>query len=169
MLFIYSGFGNHGCMFWSQMIRTEFPWNEAKSQKIDITYINHTIHVWYVYLHLVYFYGKCREIYTSPMYKQITSAEISVPYKTSGRPETSDDGPPVPNSRFAPSCSKEERREVERILVSCMHNKEATEMDWWMGRMDGWMDVCLFSFFVGGDGTVLYTIRGVCCFFFLGG
>lgn len=27
-------------------------------------------------------------------------------------------------ARFAPSCSKEDRREVERILVSCMHNKE---------------------------------------------
>ena len=23
----------------------------------------HTIHVWYIYLHLVDFYGKCREIY----------------------------------------------------------------------------------------------------------
>ena len=26
-------------------------------------YISHTIHVWYIYLHLVDFYGKCREIY----------------------------------------------------------------------------------------------------------
>eukprot|EP00435_Cladocopium_sp_Y103_P016403 s1717_g4.t1 len=28
-------------------------------------------------------------------------------------------------ARFAPSCSKEDRREVERLLVSCMHNQEA--------------------------------------------
>ena len=26
-------------------------------------YITHTIHVWYIYLHLVDFYGKCRQIY----------------------------------------------------------------------------------------------------------
>ena len=71
------------------------------------------------------------------MGKQITSAEISVPYKTSGRPlkrllRSS--------GRFAPSCSKEERREVERILVSCMHNKEATT-DGLMDGQDGWMCV----------------------------
>ena len=29
------------------------------------------------------------------------------------------------SARFAPSCSKEDRREVERLLVSCMHNQEA--------------------------------------------
>lgn len=32
-------------------------------------------------------------------------------------------------ARFAPSCSKEERREVERILVSCMHNTEVVPTD----------------------------------------
>ncbi len=26
-------------------------------------WISHTIHVWYIYLHLVDFYGKCRQIY----------------------------------------------------------------------------------------------------------
>ena len=49
--------------------------------------------------------------------------------------------------RFAPSCSKEDRREVERILVSCMHDKEATETD----VLVGWLDGSMFVFFwVGG-------------------
>ena len=122
------------------------------NQKIDMTFITHTIHVWYVYLHFVVFYGKCREIYTSPMYKQITSAEISVPYKTQVEGLKCRTTALRSSGRFAPSCSKEERREVERILVSCMHNKEATEMDWWMDGQDGCVFVCLFSFFLGGTG-----------------
>ena len=28
-----------------------------------VYHISHTIHVWYIYLHLVDFYGKCRQIY----------------------------------------------------------------------------------------------------------
>ena len=27
-----------------------------------ILFISHTIHVWYIYLHLIDFYGKCRQI-----------------------------------------------------------------------------------------------------------
>ena len=34
-----------------------------KGEKASWTGLSHTIHVWYMYLHLVDFYGKCREIY----------------------------------------------------------------------------------------------------------
>ena len=52
-------------------------WHDASEQKLNLqtlhqprdgntvgnNSITHTIHVWYIYLHLVDFYGKCREIY----------------------------------------------------------------------------------------------------------
>ena len=58
------------------------------------------------------------------------------------------------SDRFAPSCSKEDRREVERILVSCMHDKEATvgRLDRWLvGSMVGWLGRSMFVFFGGVD------------------
>ena len=45
----------------------KFRWQEGKGQRRRESfwchgYLSHTIHVWYIYLHLVDFYGKCREI-----------------------------------------------------------------------------------------------------------
>ena len=43
----------------------------------------HTIHVWYIYLHLVDFYGKCREIYHTWM---LWVQESIVPSNRNTRP-----------------------------------------------------------------------------------
>ena len=44
---------------WWQSRYTQNDWERVKQGVIT-----HTIHVWYIYLHLVDLYGKCREIYT---------------------------------------------------------------------------------------------------------
>ena len=36
---------------------------KIKFKLLFLVPISHTIHVWYIYLHLVDFYGKCRQIY----------------------------------------------------------------------------------------------------------
>ena len=44
-----------------KIIFRKFGWLRFPTYRIIFS---HTIHVWYIYLHLVDFYGKCREIYT---------------------------------------------------------------------------------------------------------
>ena len=40
--------------------RTYLEWYICKMYRINMTYYNRTIHIWYIYLHLVEFPGKCR-------------------------------------------------------------------------------------------------------------
>ena len=44
--------------------RVDFWWI-LWAHELYIVSLTITIHVWYIYLHLVHFYGKCREIYQS--------------------------------------------------------------------------------------------------------
>ena len=48
-------------------ILTWIPHIECLGRITQEAFLTHRIHVWYIYLHLVDLYGKCREIYHRPM------------------------------------------------------------------------------------------------------
>ena len=49
---------------WGRSKRHRIIWG---IKRVTLVYFSHTIHVWYIYLHLVDFYGKLAGKYTSPM------------------------------------------------------------------------------------------------------
>ena len=54
---------NYGINYQPQLVIAGFLNKEFWNLTIPLTFPTHTIHVWYIYLHLVDFHGKCTETY----------------------------------------------------------------------------------------------------------